>query len=84
MRKIITSDVLLGLLMTTIGLAFWLLSTQIEVVETKQQQTIDSLQTELFNAQNNVGRYEITLELLSQEDESAAAKFDSIYNNETE
>ena len=48
------------------------------------QHQIDSLQTELLQAQNNVGRYEITLELLSQEDESAAAKFDSIYNNETE
>ena len=49
-----------------------------------QQQTIDSLQTELFKAQSEVGRYEITLELLSQENESAAAQFDSLYNNETE
>lgn len=45
---------------------------------------IDSLQVELFNAQNNVGRYEIALELLAQEDEPAAAKFDSLYKHETE
>ena len=49
-----------------------------------QQKTIDSLQTELFNTQNNVGRYEIALELLSQENEPAAAKFDSLYKHETE
>ena len=49
-----------------------------------QQQTIDSLQTELFKAQSETGRYEITLELLSQENEPAAAQFDSLYNNETE
>lgn len=49
-----------------------------------QQQTIDSLQTELFKAQSETGRYEIALELLSQENEPAAAQFDSLYNNETE
>lgn len=49
-----------------------------------QKQTIDSLHTELFKAQTDLGRYEITLELLSQEDTVAAAKFDRIYNNETE
>lgn len=47
-------------------------------------QTIDSLQTELFKAQSETGRYEIALELLSQENEPAAAQFDSLYNNETE
>lgn len=48
-----------------------------------QQKTIDSLQVELFQAQSQTGRYEIALELLSQEDTIAAAKFDSLYN-ETE
>lgn len=46
--------------------------------------TIDSLQTELFQSQSNEGRYEITLELLSEEDTMAAKKFDRIYHNETE
>jgi hypothetical protein len=45
---------------------------------------IDSLQTELFHVQSEVGRYEITLELLSQEDTIAAEKFDRIYQTETE
>ena len=48
------------------------------------QSKIDSLQTEVFNAQTNVGKYEIALELLAQQDEPAAAKFDSLYKHETE
>lgn len=49
-----------------------------------QQQIIDSLQQEVYISNINLGRYEITLELLSQEDTVAAAKFDRIYTNETE
>ena len=45
---------------------------------------IDSLQTELFQSQSNEGRYEMSLEILSQYDSVAAYKFDSIYKNETE
>ena len=49
-----------------------------------QKETIDSLRDELFIKHTTLCRYEITLELLYQQDKLAAAKFDSIYNNETE
>lgn len=51
---------------------------------TTQQKTIDSLQTELFIKSTDLGRYEIAVELLGQQDTSAANKFLDIYNNETE
>lgn len=78
------TEFLLGLLLTVIGLVMWLLATQIDVHEQKYKATIDSLQNEISIRDINIGRYEITLELLSQEDEPAAAKFDSILQNETE
>lgn len=49
-----------------------------------QRETIDSLRDELFIQHTILCRYEMTLELLYQQDKLAAAKFDSIYNNETE
>jgi hypothetical protein len=49
-----------------------------------QEKKIDSLQTELFQSQSNEGRYEISLEILSQDDSLSASKFYNIYNNETE
>jgi hypothetical protein len=49
-----------------------------------QKETIDSLRDELFIKHTTLCRYEMTLELLYQQDKLAAAKFDSIYNNETE
>lgn len=50
----------------------------------KQQQIIDSLQQELYITNINLSRYEMTLELLSEQDSLSAVKFDSIYTNETE
>ena len=45
---------------------------------------IDSLQTELFNAQNINGRYEIALEHLYEVNPKAGKTFDEYLNNETE
>ena len=42
----------------------------------KANVNIDSLQTELFINQSNVGRYETALGLLSEEDSVAAKKFE--------
>lgn len=39
---------------------------------------------ELFDAQTRAARYEITLELLKEEDRTAAKKFTRILENETE
>ena len=46
--------------------------------------TIDSLQLELFNAQTIANRYDIALDLLKEQDSAAAAKFEDVLNNETE
>jgi len=39
---------------------------------------------QLFDAQTRAARYEITLELLKEEDQAAAIKFNHILENETE
>lgn len=45
---------------------------------------IDSLQTELFSAQNANGRYELALEHLYEVNPKAGKQFDEYLNNETE
>lgn len=45
---------------------------------------IDSLQTELFNAQSINGRYEMALEHLYEVNPNAGKQFDEYLNNETE
>lgn len=42
------------------------------------------LQDSLFVLQTTVGRYEMTLEMLKEEDSTAAAKFEKILYTETE
>lgn len=44
----------------------------------------DSLRDELFNTQVELGRYEITLEILKERDSIAAQKFEKIMYTETE
>jgi hypothetical protein len=44
----------------------------------------DITQDSLFILQNTVGRYELTLEMLREEDSVAASKFENILYNETE
>jgi len=48
------------------------------------QATIDSLRSELFVEQTKVGRYEIALEMLREEDSVAANKFEYIMYTQTE
>ena len=45
---------------------------------------MDSLRTELFNAQNINGRYELALEYLYEVNPKAGKQFDEYLNNETE
>jgi len=46
--------------------------------------TIDSLNKEIFIIQSQLGKYEITLELLKEQDIKAADKFENIFSNQTE
>ena len=48
------------------------------------QAIIDSLRSELFVEQTRVGRYEIALEMLREEDSVAANKFENILYTQTE
>ena len=50
----------------------------------QKAEVIDSLQTELFNANNAVGRYELTLEHLKEVNPKAAKQFEDYLNHETE
>ena len=55
---------------------------RIMVIE--QSKIIDSLNQEIFAKDIEIGRYEITIDLLKEEDSAAAAKFTYILENETE
>jgi hypothetical protein len=59
-------------------------NTEDHVKVIKQEKIIDSLTEELFIKETEVGRYEITLELLKEEDSISAAKFTNILEHETE
>jgi len=49
-----------------------------------QEKTIDSLNEELFILQTQVARYEITLDLLEEQDKLAADRFKKILYTQTE
>jgi hypothetical protein len=46
--------------------------------------TIDSLQSELFQTQSQAGRYEIALELFKEQNKKAADEFELILSTQTE
>ena len=48
------------------------------------QKQVDSLQTELFIKQTELGRYEVALELFKEEDSVGADHFEYILNTQTE
>lgn len=50
----------------------------------QKAEVIDSLQSELFNANNTIGRYELTLEHLKEVAPKAAKDFEEFLNHETE
>ena len=52
--------------------------------ELQLRKQVDSLQTELFIKQTQVGRYEIALELFREEDSVAADHFEYILSTQTE
>ena len=46
--------------------------------------TIDSLQSELFQTQSQSGRYEVALELFKEKNKKAADEFELILSTQTE
>lgn len=70
-------------------LCLWAVSTRNMAVGYKQkadalQIQVDSLQTETFHLQNQVGRYELTLEYLNEVNPKAALQATNYLNHETE
>ncbi len=55
---------------------------QTQTVKLKNQ--VDSLRSELFVSSTIIGRYELTLDMLKEEDPKAADKFDLIMHTRTE
>jgi hypothetical protein len=49
-----------------------------------KSETLDSLRSELFVQQTIVGRYEVALEMLKEQDKKAADKFELILTTQTE
>ena len=58
------------------------LSKNVEKVE--MQQTIDSLQSELFIKSIEIGRYEIAFEIFKEKNKLGAQEFDLILTTQTE
>lgn len=50
----------------------------------QKAEVIDSLQSELFNAQNINGRYELSLDHLKEVNPKAANEFETFMNTQTE
>lgn len=59
-------------------------SNQNKAMAHKYEKTLDSLNNELFIKQTEVGRYEMGLELLKEEDSISADKFQNILQSKTE
>ena len=66
-----------------IFIAVFEIVTQVTGMQAKVQ-TVDSLQTEIFILQTEIGRYELGVEYLKEEDSVAAKKLQDYINNQTE
>jgi hypothetical protein len=55
-----------------------------QVTTLKSQNGVDSLQTELFTKQTEVGRYELSLDHLKEVNPKAAKEFETFFEHETE
>lgn len=60
------------------------LETKIPSTTIETDKLVDSLQTNLFIATSEIGRYEMSLEYLYEVNPEAAKEFDDYFNNETE
>ena len=55
-----------------------------EMVTDSLRNEIDSLNHEIFHHRTNLGRYEMALEILKEDDPQSAQKFEIILNTQTE
>ena len=58
--------------------------TELKTTVVKQENVIDSLHTEAFDAKSTNGRYELTLEYLKEVNPKAAKQFENYMSSETE
>ena len=58
--------------------------TELKTSIVKQEKVIDSLQTNLFEVQTSLGRYELTLDNLKDINPNAAKQFENYLSSETE
>ena len=70
----------LVLLLTTI----YEQNNTINEYKAKDKISIDSLQSEIFQAQSQAGRYEVALELFKESNKKAADEFELILSTQTE
>ena len=70
----------LVLLLTTI----YEQNNTINKYKAKDKINIDSLQSEIFQAQSQVGRYEVALELFKESNKKGAEEFELILSTQTE
>lgn len=79
-------------LLTTFSIALFLYTmytqnekiTELKTTILKQEKVVDSLQTNLFEVQTSLGRYELTLENLKEVNPNAAKQFENYLSSETE
>ena len=89
---VIVTLAFLGLLVNYINLKDELTKCQTEkgyipggdIEKAELQNTIDSLSSELFIKQTEIGRYEITYEVFKERNPKGAKQFDDILSHETE
>ena len=89
---VIVTLAFLGLLVNYINLKDELTKCQTEkgyipggdIEKAELQNTIDSLSSELFIKQTEIGRYEITYEVFKERNPQGAKQFDDILSHETE
>ena len=72
--------------LATVGILLYTINDQHKQIQHyKQEQVIvDSLREELFNAQSELGRYEMTEEHLKETDPETAKEFEDFKEKETE
>ena len=85
-EKIVWSIIIFLVSITAIALYFTkdISDNEDRIMVIEQSKIIDSLKQEIFAKDIEIGRYEITIDLLKVEDSAAAEKFTYILENETE
>ena len=72
------------LTLSSVLVLFYIIYDQHHQIAVYKMQSLDSLQTELFKAQNQVGRYELALDHLKEIDSADYNAIIDYVDNETE